>query len=55
MAFTLYSGRWQERPLVSESFHIFVLRTYDVHQFHHHRGDQDHANIWTCITRYVLL
>jgi NACHT domain len=31
MAFTFRSGRWQERPLVSESSHIFVLRTYDVH------------------------
>ena len=30
-AFTFRSGRWQERPLVSESSHILVLRTYDVH------------------------
>ena len=42
--FTCHSGCWQEHSLVSESFHIFVLRTYDV-QFHHHRGDPDNAEI----------
>ena len=34
-------------PLVSESFHFFVLQTHHVFQFHHHRGAQDYAKIRT--------
>ena len=26
----VFSGRWEERPLVRQTFHIFVLRTYSM-------------------------
>ena len=55
--FAFRSGCRQERTLVrpSQPFDIFILDNLHVWQFNNYRGNQDHAEIWACVIRYVLL
>jgi hypothetical protein len=55
MSFPFLAGSGKSVLWYANLFYVFVLKTYDVGQFHDRRGDRDYAEIWARVTRHILL